>query len=280
LVPGAPLIITDTGSFGHVGQFFVESVPDGNTFIFTSKSQQSGSQVINSASFYARNESFFIHRPFDGGVLLGTALPIYGLEAKRQSKRYFRYQSGKSIMWSTGVLFAPSFDINNATYSSSYITINTDPEHYLQKGATIKLSGINSFGYSGSFRVYDILTSNSFRVSSSNGTPTDITGSLSIQPKISVTNWIGADVRAGLFDDSNGMYFEYDGNTLSVNRRTSTLQLAGTISVTPNSFQITGSGTRFSQQLKTGDSVNIRGMLYTVSSIFSDNLMTIVPAYK
>ena len=280
LVPGAPLIITDTGSFGHVGQFFVENVPDGNTFIFTSKSQQSGSQVISSASFYARNESFFIHRPFDGGVLLGTALPIYGLEAKRQSKRYFRYQSGKSIMWSTGVLFAPSFDINNATYSASYITINTDPEHYLQKGATIKLSGINSFGYSGSFRVYDILNNNSFRISSSNGTPTDVTGSLSLQPKISVTNWIGANVRAGLFDDSNGMYFEYDGNTLSVNRRTSTLQLAGTISVTPNSFQITGSGTRFSQQLKTGDSVNIRGMLYIISSIFSDNLMTIVPAYK
>ena len=92
LLPGTPLIITDTGSFGHVGEFFVDSVPNGNTFIFVSKSQQSGSQNISSASFYARNESFFIHRPFDGGVLLGTALPIYGLEAKRQSKRYFRYQ--------------------------------------------------------------------------------------------------------------------------------------------------------------------------------------------
>lgn len=280
LLPGTPLIITDTGSFGHVGEFFVDSVPNGNTFIFSSKSQQSGSQIISSASFYARNESFFIHRPFDGGVLLGTALPIYGLEAKRQSKRYFRYQSGKGIVWSTGILLAPSFDVNNATFTSPYITINTDPEHYLQKGATIKLSGFNSIGYSGSFRVYDILNSNAFRISASNNTPVDITGSMSLQPKVSVTNWIGAEVKAGLFDDSNGMYFAYDGNVLSVNRRTSTLQLAGTVSVTPNSFEITGSGTRFTQQLKIGDSVNIRGMLYTVSSISNNTIMTVTPAYR
>ena len=280
LLPGTPLIITDTGSFGHVGEFFVDSVPNGNTFIFVSKSQQSGSQNISSASFYARNESFFIHRPFDGGVLLGTALPIYGLEAKRQSKRYFRYQSGKGIMWSTGILFAPSFDVNNATFTSPYITINTDPEHYLQKGATIKLNGFDSVGYSGSFKVYDIINSNTLRVSASNNTPVDITGSMSLQPKISVTNWVGARVQAGLFDDSNGMYFEYDGNVLSVNRRTSTTQLAGTISVTPNSFSITGSNTRFTQQLKIGDSINIRGMLYTVSSISNDVLISVTPAYR
>lgn len=280
LVPGTPLMITDTGSFGHVGQFFVNTVPDGKTFTFTSKSQQSGSQVIASASFYARNESFFIHRPFDGGVILGTALPIYGLEAKRQSKRYFRYQSGKGMMWSTGTLFGPNYDVNNATFTSPYITINTDPEHYLQRGAQINLKGFSSYGYSGSFRVYDVISSNSFRVSASNGTPIDITGSMSQQPKISVSNWIGSVVRAGLFDDSNGLFFEYDGQTFFTVRRNSTLQLAGTISITPNSFQITGSGTRFTQQLKCGDLVSIRGMTYTISSISSDSILTIVPAYR
>jgi hypothetical protein len=124
------------------------------------------------------------------------------------------------------------------------------------------------------------LDSNSFRISASNGTPIDITGSMTQQPKISVSNWIGSVVRTGLFDDSNGLFFEYDGQTFFVVRRNSTLQLAGTISVTPNSFQITGSGTRFSQQLKCGDLVSIRGMTYTISSITNDTILTIVPAYR
>jgi hypothetical protein len=60
-------------------------------------------------------------------------------------------------MWSTGTLFAPNYDVNNATFTSPYITITTDPEHYVQRGAQINLKGFTSYGYSGSFRVYDVL---------------------------------------------------------------------------------------------------------------------------
>ena len=35
------------------------------------------------------------HRPFDGGVQLGTGSPSHGAQAIRQSKKYIRYQSVK-----------------------------------------------------------------------------------------------------------------------------------------------------------------------------------------
>ena len=35
-----------------------------------------------------RPDSFFIHRPYDGGVQLGTGGPQHGAQAIRQSKKY------------------------------------------------------------------------------------------------------------------------------------------------------------------------------------------------
>ena len=46
---------------------------------------------------YPRPDSFFIHRPFDGGVQLGTGGPQHGAQAIRQSKKYIRYQSVKVL---------------------------------------------------------------------------------------------------------------------------------------------------------------------------------------
>mgnify|MGYP003326490300 CR=1 FL=1 len=49
------------------------------------------------AILYPRPDSFFVHRPYDGGVQLGTGGPQHGAQAIRQSKKYIRYQSGKGI---------------------------------------------------------------------------------------------------------------------------------------------------------------------------------------
>ena len=81
-------------------------------------------------SVFPRPDSFFVHRPFDGGVQLGTGGPQHGAQAIRQSKKYIRYQSGKGIMYTTGALFAPSYDIRSVTADGievgSEITIVTD----------------------------------------------------------------------------------------------------------------------------------------------------------
>jgi hypothetical protein len=53
-------------------------------------------------------------------------------------------------------------------------------------------------------------------------------------------------VRAGIFDDSNGMFWEYDGQTLYVVRRQSTYACAGTISVSPGSQILVGTNSNVS----------------------------------
>jgi hypothetical protein len=99
-------------------------------------------------------------------------------------------------------------------------------------------------------------------------------------PRVTVKNWIGASTRVGAFDDQNGLFWEYDGQELAVVKRSATYQLSGFISVTAGSQSITGSSTRFTQQLKAGDSIVIRGMTYRVGSITDDTTMTINPEYR
>jgi hypothetical protein len=289
LLPGSPLLIYDStgGSQGYEGNFFAESIPNGTTFSFTAKQQVSTPTSSVNISVYARNDSFFIHRPFDGGVLVGTFTPCYGLEAKRQSKRYFRYQSGKGILFSTGTLLASNLDISSVyssasisgSTSSSLITVTTDIEHGLQVGTTINLANITSSGYNGSYVVNNIIDASTFTVSSSI-VPVDTTASLGFQPRVFLKNWIGAVVRTGIYDDTNGLFWEYDGTTLYAVKRSSTFQSVGTVTATPNSYSVTGSGTRFTDQIRVGDTVVLRGMAYKVTSIQNNNLLSIIPAYR
>lgn len=286
LMPGSSLLVYDSagGSQGYEGNFFAETVPNGTTFTYTAKAQV---LTVNTAStsIYARNDSFFIHRPFDGGVLIGTFTPTYGMEAKRQSKKYFRYQSGKGILFSTGTLFASNLDVSAISRtasiggSGSLFTITTDQDHGLQPVTQVTLNGIISPGYNGNYAVYDVVDQTNFRVSSSI-VPTDVVANLGTQPRVFIKNWTGAVIRTGLFDDSNGIFWEYDGNTLSVVKRSSTFQTAGTVSVTTGSYAVTGSLTRFQDQMKVGDTVNLRGMAYRVTSITSQTSLSIIPAYR
>lgn len=51
---------------------------------------------------YVRPWGSAIHRPFDGGVYFTAGVPYHGNQLIRQTRRYFRYQSGKGIQFSTG----------------------------------------------------------------------------------------------------------------------------------------------------------------------------------
>jgi hypothetical protein len=295
LTPGTPILanIASAGSNGQyaTGGFTVLSIPTPTTFTYQARA---GAAVTGSVIgvVYVRPNAFFIHRAADGGVNLGTGTPHTGASAARQSKKYFRYQSGKGMMWTSGTLLGSNFDVNNliaaGTGVGNAITITTDQQHQLQIGANILLQGIETTGYNGYYLVQSIVSDNTFTVNAQAtlGNTGTISGGikyLSAQPgaKIATAQWTGASVRAGMFDDQNGLYWENTGVNLNVVQRSSTQQISGYISAEVSTNLLTGDGTcRFTQDFVVGDKIVIRGMVHTVTSVLDDNQLTIAPVWR
>ena len=287
LVPGAPLVgIVSSSGTNHsllTGNFFAESVPSTTTFTFTARV---GGIVQNSgitSTMYTRSDAFVLHRPFDGGVQLGNFLPSHGASISRQTKKYMRYQSGKGVLWTSGVLFNPVMNLDQisaaATTAGSLITVTTELDHGLQVGATVEIAGVVTSGYNGTYGINTITSENTFTVVAAGalGSATAVVTNL---PRVTLKNWHGASVRMGAFDDQNGLFWEFDGKELAVVKRSSTYQISGFCTVTPGSQSVVATSGRFTQQLKVGDRIVIRGMTYMVGSIADDNNMTINPAYR
>jgi hypothetical protein len=112
------------------------------------------------------------------------------------------------------------------------------------------------------------------------------TAVLGFQPRFVMSQWHGSSVRAGPFDDQNGLFWEYDGQTLFVVKRSSTFQIAGTCLVTQNGQTLTddpldtSNPTRFVDQFRVGDRFTLRGMTHTVTSIPSQTTLTFNPPYR
>jgi hypothetical protein len=287
LVPGAPLVgIVSSSGTNHgllTGNFFAESVPSTTTFTFTARV---GGIVQNSgitSTMYTRSDAFVLHRPFDGGVQLGNFLPSHGASISRQTKKYMRYQSGKGVLWTSGVLFNPVMNLDQisaaATTAGSLITVTTELDHGLQVGATVDIAGVVTSGYNGTYGINTITSENTFTVVAAGalGSASAVVTNL---PRVTLKNWHGASVRMGAFDDQNGLFWEFDGKELAVVKRSSTYQISGFCTVTPGSQTVVATSGRFTQQLKVGDRIVIRGMTYMVGSIADDNNMTINPAYR
>ena len=290
LVPGASITtsITSNGTnHGYAaGPFFVESVPTPTTIRYTARTSGTvdTSTVALTGVVYTRSDAYFVHRPYDGGVQLGTGGPQHGAQAIRMSKKYIRYQSGKGVMYTTGALFAPSYDLQSLTATGtsvgSYITVVTDDvDHGCQTGGVIKIKGVDTSGYNGTYTIVDVINERQFRIQAQTVLG-NVYATLSGQSQMSLVNWHGATVRAGCFDEQNGMYWQYDGQRLAVGRRTSTFQLAGVVSIVKDTNLITGTSTRFRDQLHAGDKIVIKGMTHTVSSISSQTSMTVTPDYR
>ena len=287
LTPGSPLVnIASSSGTNHdliTGNFFAEQVPTPTTFKFTARVGGAVDNTGLTGTVYTRSDAFVVHRPFDGGVTLGNFIPSHGASISRQTKRYMRYQSGKGVLWTSGVSLNPVINLDqisaDGTAQGSTITVSTELDHGLQVGATVTISGVITEGYNGTYGVNTITNENTFTVvaaqtlASASAVITDI-------PRVTVGEWHGAVVRVGPFDDQDGLFWEYDGNELAVVKRSSTFQLSGFISVTSGSQAVSGTSCRFTQQLKVGDDVVIRGMTYKVGSISDDNTMTINPEYR
>jgi len=287
LIPGSPLVAVATSNGTNhnliTGDVFAETVPSSTTFTFTARTGGAVQVTTITGSIYTRSDAFVLHRPFDGGVQLGNFNPCHGAAISRQTKKYMRYQSGKGLLWTSGVLFNPVLNLDQISASSTSIgatiTATTEIDHGLQVGAIVVIGGVLTSGYNGTYAVVSIPSETTFTVSASSVLGSSSTV-LTTLPRVTCTNWSGATVRCGPFDEQNGVFWEYDGQTLAIVKRSSTYQISGTVSLTPTSQAITGTSCRFTQQLKVGDNIVIRGMTYKVGTITDDNTMTINPKYR
>jgi hypothetical protein len=166
LISGTPIQTNfPTGTIGTIvggldtnatGSFIVISTPTANTFTYTATGQvgnaanQTATKVqmaSSTSNIFVSPYSYAVHRPFDGGVLLSPGQPSFAASALRQSKKVFRYQSGKGLLWSSGTLFCPNNDVTFANVAGSTIQIVCDVPHGSpQAGATIQLKGIRHQG--------------------------------------------------------------------------------------------------------------------------------------
>ena len=278
---GIVVVGTTASTNAPNGSHIVLTTPTNTTFTFAAPLAPTGTITAAAgatATLFNRPWGDAVHRPFDGGVEFTTGAPYHGNQLIRQTRRYFRYQSGKAIMFSTGSNMTAPFKLDNLTASGTTVTVTTKFPHNLGVGAVVAVSGATQSDYNGSFTVTAIPTQRTFTYTAGSApAASPATGPYVVQPK----NWYGAYVRIGMFDQQNGFYFEYDGQTISANRRTSTAQLSGFISaLTSGATQATGTNTKWSSELNPGDFVVIRGMSYTVMSIQSDTSITIYPEYR
>lgn len=280
--------------------WIVERVLTSNSFTFltsaTAQSQTTPS-VAGSSGLYPRGQGYVVHRPFDGGVQFSDCTPYHGYQVIRQTRRQFRYQSGKAMQFSTGSILKPALTIDNITNggSGATVTVTCKYPHGFLPGSYVKVSGSTDNAYNGIFAVVTVTSplvftytstalytavGNTTALTLTTGTTPTVAPAPGFPINVSPYSWYGSANRLGLFDSQNGFFFEFDGQDVYCVKRSSTTQLSGTIAVPAGSNVITGTSTKFSKELKINDFIVIRGMSYIVQSIASDTSMFIYPEYR
>ena len=265
---------TTSSSGGAInGAWVVATVPTANTFTFVVPVAPTGTLTngADTSTLFARPAGYVEARPFDGGVAFSAGSVVPNQQLIRQTRRYFRYQSGKGLQFSTGSSLKPSLNTNYITSSSTTATVTTRTPHNMSVGSLIDVSGCDQAPFNGRFAVASVVNATSFtytmQLSASNATATGY------NIRVSPSSWFGSSNRIGMFDLQNGLFFEYDGQTLYAVWRSSITQLAGTVTTTLNSTAVTGANTQFSSSLNPGDWIVIRGMSYRVATIVNDTSM-------
>lgn len=286
LLPGSPILVNSSLTTSANGVWYVYDVPSTTSFRYQTPGFSTQTSTVTSVGTFicVRPEANFVHRPSDGGVMISTTTLQEGISAVRQSRRYFRYQSGKGLQMSTGTKFTPHLDINTVSSSGTSCTMIMQQAMGIQSGVTIVVEGVETNvgavnPYNGTFTVTEVIgSSNLLRFNMTTSTTDTSPGG--ITPQATVKNWKGAAIRVGMFDMQNGFYFEYDGETMFAVRRNSVRELMGTVTATTGATAIVGTGTKFSKQLVAGDYVVIKGQSYQVTAVDSDTSINVAPPFR
>ena len=274
-----------TGTNAPNGAYQVATVATPTTFVYYADPGEGTPSGLTAtgASVYVRPQGQFLHRPFDGGVIFSSNANSNYESAIRQTRRYFRYQSGKGLQVSSGTILKPYTTVDGITSSGTEATVITKEQHNLAPGTLINIEGANEEAYNGTFTVTEITGFNSFKYqipTSANSPATGVIG-------LNVNSWYGGANRLGAFDAQNGIFWEFDGQTLYAVRRSSTQQLSGRSSVVKGSNIVTRTSesfpTSYSSQLVPGDYVVIRGQSYRVIAVDDLSLtpnFSISPSYR
>ena len=269
-----------TGATGTLNSTWtVATTPTNNTLTFACTA--TGTITLSggaNATLYQRAMGYVQHRPFDGGVQFSNVSPYQGYQVIRQTRRQFRYQSGKGIQFSTGSILKPALFLDNLTSSGTTVTVTTKYPHGLLPGASVRVSGATQTAYNGTFTVVTAPTALTFTYTAlTTPAASPATGwPITVAPN----TWYGSSNRVGMFDHQNGFFFEFDGQTLYCVDRSSTGQISGAVSVTNGSNSLVGTGTKFAEELIPGDFIVIRGMSYIVQTITSNTQAYIYPEYR
>ena len=276
--------IAMTGASTANGSYLVSTITNPYIFQYNTTGSYvvpvSGAITLTGASLYVRPQGQAVHRPFDGGVRFSTNASSHNQQYIRQTRRYFRYQSGKGIQMSTGTTLKPQFNIDAITSSGTVVTVTTKDPHNISATMNVFVSGCNETAYNGTFAVTTVLSPYQFTYTA---LTTPVNSVASGTPYVSAASWYGGINRIGIFDSQNGMFWEYDGTTLYAVRRNSVYQIAGQISVNAGSAIVssnTGYPTYFNKQLAVNDFIVIKGMSYRVTNIMSDSQLMIQPPYR
>jgi hypothetical protein len=280
---GSPVALSSTSTAAANlpgGAWVVATVPTANTLTYTTSYTPFGTITngANNTTLFARPSGFVEPRTFDGGVAFSAGGAVPNQQLIRQTRRYFRYQSGKGIQFSTGSALKPALFITSITGAGTTATVTSRYSHNLTAGATIQVVGADQGVYNGNFTVLAVTSPTTFTYTTQ--IPITVATATGVAIRISPNTWYGSANRVGMFDLQNGMFFEYDGQKLYAVLRNSINQLNGTVAVTQNSSVVTGTGSQFATQLQPGSYVVIRGQSYRVVSIASNTSMFVSPEYR
>ena len=135
---GAGSLIFITGTSGPStatqinGAQIVATVTSPTTFTFTNVNGTPSTTITNSANnttLYSRPSGWVETRAYDGSVNFTAGAAVPNQQLIRQTRRYFRYQSGKAIQFSTGTILKPyvlePFFYNGVTLTNVTATATT-----------------------------------------------------------------------------------------------------------------------------------------------------------
>jgi len=281
---GNEIAIAGSAGTNVNGSWEIARVESPTRFYYFPDAAPSGSVGTGTIKLYPRPQGNSIHRAFDGGVKFSTNSASKNQQAVRQTKRYFRYQSGKGVAFSTGSILEPAIpNIDSITASGTTVTVVASDAHNVTRDTVVDVRTCDDNNYNGSYAVTNVIDPYTFEyVVPSAPTDSTASGEYTVTP----TNAYGTRLEIGMMDQQNGVFFRYASGNLSVVRRTSTFQLSGKVTVTAGSTLVSSytgpnlQGTKFSKQLKPGDNIVIRGSSYRVDGIISDTQMVIFPDYR